>query len=319
MGTFHDVPETGGRLERPGRKQDVLVISSARGAVAASFRTLLSGEADGQPAWVRAIGTGDADSLVPVGGAAWTVHGSLTTLVGGVRALLLQALHPAAVTAVSQHSAFRDDPVGRLRRTTRWLTVTTFADRATVLAEAERVTRMHTRVAGDLPGGGHYAASDPVLLRWVHLAFTDSFLTAHLALGGAPIPGGPDAYVSEWAASAELLGATGLPHSRAEMDAQLQEYRASDLHRVAATAEIVEFLRNPPLPAAHRAAYRLLSAAAVSTLDPRDAELLGISRPRTQLAIPPARAVIGALGLVLGTTSPAQRAALERVATAPAS
>ena len=200
------------------------------GPVARAFRTLLSGDPQGTPDWVAALATGDRDCLVEPDGPSWAVHGSLTTLVGGVRALMLQSLHPAAVTGVAEHSAFEDDTVGRLRRTTRWLIVTTFGDVATATRASAGIRRMHERVTGTydaaLVGGAPgttaaYSASDADLLRWVHDAFTDSFLTAHLELGGTPIPGGPDAYVAEWAVSAELLGATGLPTTRAELTAQL--------------------------------------------------------------------------------------------------
>ena len=133
------------------------------GPVARAFRTLLSGDPQGTPDWVNAIATGDPDCLVVPDGPAWVVHGSLTTLVGGVRALMLQSLHPAAVTGVAEHSAFEDDTVGRLRRTTRWLVVTTFGDLAAATKAAAGVRRMHEHVSGTLDAGSPVAPSSSAL------------------------------------------------------------------------------------------------------------------------------------------------------------
>jgi len=192
---------TASDLEPPSAGSALTVPPSRAPLVARAFRTLLSGNPDGTPPWVARIATGDPDCLVAPDGPSWVVHGSLTTLVGGVRALMMQALQPAAVTGVAEHSAYRTDTIGRLRRTTQGLVITTFADVATAESMAAAVRSMHERVTGTDPDGRPYMASDPNLLRWVHDAFTDSFLTAHLALGGREIPGGPDAYVGEWAAS----------------------------------------------------------------------------------------------------------------------
>jgi uncharacterized protein (DUF2236 family) len=283
--------------------------------VARAFRHLLSGHPDGTPPWVARIATGDADCLVEPDGPSWAVHGSLTTLVGGVRALMMQALQPSAVTAVAEHSAYRTDTIGRLRRTTQWLVITTFADVATAESVAAGVRSMHERVTGTGPDGSPYAASDPDLLRWVHDAFTDSFLSAHLALGGREIPGGPDAYVAEWAASARLLGATGLPSSYAGLRDQLEEFRADPgFGRAPATADVAAFLRAPDLPLAYRGPYRVLALAAAATLDPRDAAMLGL--PQRAGSLRAARALVDVLSWALSSTSPAERAARIRLGLA---
>ena len=280
--------------------------------VARAFRTLLSGDPDGTPPWVARIATGDADCLVEPDGPSWVVHGSLTTLVGGVRALMMQALQPAAVTGVAEHSAYRTDTIGRLRRTTQWLVITTFGDIATAEATAAAVRSMHARVIGTGPDGEPYSASDPDLLRWVHDAFTDSFLIAHLALGGREIPGGPDAYVAEWAASAELLGATDLPQTQDELRQQLAGYRRQPgFGRAPATEDVAAFLRAPTLPLAYRAPYRVLALAAAATLDPADAALLGL--PQRPGAVRAARGMLDILIWALSSTSPAERAARLRL------
>ncbi|MGE0819273.1 MAG: oxygenase MpaB family protein [Candidatus Nanopelagicales bacterium] len=280
--------------------------------VARAFRTLLSGDSQGTPPWVERIATGDADCLVEPDGPSWVVHGSLTTLVGGVRALMMQALQPGAVTGVAEHSAYRTDTIGRLRRTTQWLVITTFADVATAHSTAAAVRSMHERVTGVGPDGTPYAASDPDLLRWVHDAFTDSFLTAHLELGGREIPGGPDAYVAEWAASAQLLGATDLPRTRAELQEQIAAFRAEPgFGRAPATEDVAAFLRAPNLPVIYRGPYRVLALAAAATLDPADAALLGL--PQRPGAVKAARGLIDILLWALSSTSPAERAARLRL------
>ena len=282
-----------------------------------SFRTLLSGTPDGRPDWVLDLGHGELDGVVPAHGATWAVHGALPTLVGGIRALFLQAAHPLALTAVADHSVYRDDPLGRLRRTTKWLTVTTFGDVAAAQKEAARVRGAHRRVSGTarIDGVSHpYRADDQDLLAWVHIAFTDSFLSAHLALGGPAIPGGPDAYVAEWAGSARLLGLADPPTTRAELDALLTGFRSRSLGRAPATSEVVDFLRDPPLPGAQRAAYRVLSAAALATMHPVDLAMLKLDRPASRVAIPAARTVLAGLSLLLGPVGPAQQEAERRIA-----
>ena len=295
----------------------LVVPPSPAPVVARAFRRLLSGHPDGTPPWIARIASGDADCLVEPEGPSWVVHGSLTTLVGGVRALMMQALQPAAVTGVAEHSAYRTDTVGRLRRTTQWLVITTFADVATAEATAAAVRSLHDTVTGTDPEGRAYAASDPQLLRWVHDAFTDSFLTAHLALGGRDIPGGPDAYVAEWAASARLLGADDLPTTYAGLRSQIESYRADPgFGRAPATEDVAAFLRAPNLPLAFRGPYRVLSLAAAATLDPRDAALLGL--PQRRGAVRSARVLLDALTWALSSTSPAERAARVRLGLPPA-
>ena len=103
--------------------------------------------------------------------------------VGGIRALLLQTLHPAAMRAVSDHSGYRGDMWGRLNRTSHFLAVTTFGTAADAQASVDMVRRIHERVVGTMDDGTPYAASDPHLLAWVHLAEVDSFLRAHTVYG----------------------------------------------------------------------------------------------------------------------------------------
>ena len=155
--------------------------------LADAFRKNVSGSKDGLPDWAREIAHGDDAGLFKADGAVWKVHGNLGTLVGGVRALLLQAAHPAPLSGVAQHSRYESDPMGRLAGTTRWLTITTFASTEIIEREAKRVNAMHSKVSGQYTdmAGAHssYRAQDARFLLWVHCAFTDSFLVAYRELG----------------------------------------------------------------------------------------------------------------------------------------
>lgn len=293
----------------------VALVGRARDRVADGFRSIVSGDPSGTPDWVRAMAEGSDAGYFGPGSAAWSVHGSIATVVGGVRALLMQALHPAALAGVMQHSRYREDALGRLAGTTQWLTVVTFGDRAAADRECARVRGLHRKVSGTYPvpgGTAPYAASDPDLLRWVHLAFTDSFLATHLVWGG-PIPGGPDAYVREWARAGELVGVTQAPRSVAELRGQLVEFGPA-LRGDDATAQTVDFIRHVPFPAPARVPYAGLFAGAVATMPPGHRDLLGLSALPLPVVRPVVGALLGTLTLVLGPTSPSQQAAQARIA-----
>ena len=117
--------------------------------IANRFRQIVSGSPDGKPDWVKLIARGEGIGLFGPGSAVWQVHGTVATLVGGIRALLLQATHPAALTGVSQHSRYESDPLGRLAGTSRWLTITTFGSTGAIANEAARVNAMHDHVKGE--------------------------------------------------------------------------------------------------------------------------------------------------------------------------
>ncbi|MFZ9250512.1 MAG: oxygenase MpaB family protein, partial [Candidatus Nanopelagicaceae bacterium] len=102
------------------------------------FRLIVSGSQDGRPDWVSSIAEGDDEGLFGPESAVWKIHGSLATLLGGIRALLLQAAHPAPRNGVIEHSRYESDPLGRLAGTTRWLTLTTFASKDVIAREASR-------------------------------------------------------------------------------------------------------------------------------------------------------------------------------------
>jgi uncharacterized protein (DUF2236 family) len=195
------------------------------------------------------------------------VHGDASMFVGGIRALLLQSLHPLAMAGVMDHSGFEGDPWGRLQRTSYFLAVTTFG----TVADAERIVavirKVHETVVGTAPDGRPYAASDPHLLRWVHVAEIDSFLAAHQQYGAHPLDAEDrDTYVAQTARVAEALGITDPPRTEAELREQLAAYRP-ELQSTPAARETARFLLlNPPLPLLARAPYAGLAASAVALM-----------------------------------------------------
>ena len=127
--------------------------------------------------------------------------------VGGLRALLLQSLHPLAMAGVAEHSNYRDDPWGRLQRTSIFLAETTFGSAVDAQRAVDRVRGIHRRVHGVAADGRAYTATDPHLLEWVHIAEADSFLRAHQLYGAAPLDqAGRDGYVADMAEIAAKLG-----------------------------------------------------------------------------------------------------------------
>lgn len=289
-------------------------------ALRSHLLSTLSGSGDGRPAWVDRIEDGDDAGFFGPGSASWMVHGELPTLVAGIRSLLMQALHPGALAGVHDWSRYREDPLGRLSGTIRWLLTVTFADTATAERESERVRRIHERVTGhyvDAAGTTRaYAAGENELLDWVHTVFTDSFLACQL-LWGSEVS--PDAYVREWATAGELIGVPSPARSAAELRERLASaHSAGTLTRNERVDEIVRFIRHPPLARGARPVYRVLFAGAVASIPREYRTLLGLRRPWYP-AITAARLVLGVIRRILGPTSTSEQAALRRIARIRAS
>ena len=195
------------------------------------------------------------------------VHGDSSMFVGGLRALLLQSLHPLAMAAVAGHSGYRGDPWGRLQQTSYFLAITTFGAASDARAAIARVRAIHQRITGTAPDGRPYAASDPHLLAWVHIAEADSFLRAHTRFGAQPLDqAGRDGYVADLARIGAELGVPDPPHTEADLTARIADYRG-ELAGTAQAREAARFLLlTPPLPALARPPYAVLAAAAVSLL-----------------------------------------------------
>ncbi|MFE5672129.1 oxygenase MpaB family protein [Agromyces sp. NPDC056523] len=270
---------------------------------------------DELPAWTRALAEGDDAGFFGPGSAVWAVNGALPTLVAGIRALLLQTLHPGAMAGVHDHSRYREDPLGRLDGTIRWVATTTFGDRRQATEACAFVTRLHGRVRGtytDVAGETRpYAANDQDLLRWVHDAFTEAFIGAH-QVWGRPIPGGPDAYVREWAQAGRLMGVEEPPTTVADLHAELDAFIGGARVDERVT-EAVRFIRRPGLPGLTGWLYPILFGGAVASLDPRYRRLLGLRRPWWP-AITLTRLVLATGERVLGRISPSERHARQRIA-----
>lgn len=267
------------------------------------------------PAWTRALATGDDAGFFGPGSAVWAVNGALPTLVAGIRALLLQTLHPGAMAGVHDWSRYSEDPLGRLDGTVRWVATTTFGDRQGATAASAFVSHLHERVTGTYVDAAgverHYSANDADLLHWVHDAFTEAFVGAH-EIWGRPIPGGPDAYVREWAQAGRLMGVVDPPTTldglRAEMIDFLEAAKVDD--RV---VQAVGFLRKPGLPGITGRVYPILFGGAVASLQPRYRELLGLRRPWWP-AITSTRVALWVAERLLGPVSPSERNARARIA-----
>lgn len=183
----------------------------------------------------RLVGTGDGivwrpgddTGLFGPGSAAWVVHGDFTAMmIGGISALLMQMLHPAALAGVWDHSDFRRDMTGRLRRTAGFIAGTTYGSTAYAEHLVARVRAIHGQVTGTLPDGTPYAANDPALLAWVHVVEADSFLRAHLRYRDPAFPAAEqDRYLAEMATPARALGAGEVPTTRSEVTAYYASVR----------------------------------------------------------------------------------------------
>jgi uncharacterized protein (DUF2236 family) len=207
----------------------------------------------------------------------WRVHSDAAMFVAGIRALLLQSLHPLAMAGVAGHSGYKGDPWGRLQRTSTFLATTTFGTIEDAQALIARVRGIHEGVRGKAPDGRPYAASDPHLLKWVHVAEADSFLQAHQRYAVTPLtPAQADSYVAQSCVVATRLGVLDPPTTVDALEAAIGSYR-SELEGTAAARDAARFLLlHPPLPWGARPGYSALAVAAVALLPPWAREHLAL-------------------------------------------
>ena len=226
------------------------------------------------------------------------VHADIVAMmVGGVRGLLLQMLHPHALQGVLDHSNFRTDMHGRLRRTARFIAVTTFGHRDDAMAAVDRVNRIHAKVGGTLPDGTAYSATDPRTLAWVHVAEATSFLAAYLRHVRPDMPGSEqDEYYRQFAVIARALGADPVPIDRREAEAIFRDLR-TDLTVSPAAREIAQLVLTQKPAGSPPAVQALLGAEAVALLPPFARSMLALERPG--LAAIPARAATWGMGKTL--------------------
>ncbi|MEL7155061.1 MAG: oxygenase MpaB family protein [Actinomycetota bacterium] len=267
------------------------IVATMRAEGARRLRGLLTGN--------QALTTGDLASyddpgLFGPGSSAWRVHGEMSMLIGGLRALLLQTLHPLAMAGVADHSDYRQDPLGRLHRTGRFIGATTFGSTDTAEQIIAMVRAIHERVEGHAPDGRPYSATDPHLLGWVHVTEVDSFLRAFERYGVAKLTTDErNRYVEEMAEVARRLGVLDPPTDLAELAASIEGYR-TECSYDAQARDAVRFLLTPPVPVVTWGPYRIIAAGAVGLLPPwaRRMMLLPLPPGLETLAIRPAATVL---------------------------
>ena len=239
----------------------------------------------------------------------WPVIGDAAAFVGGIRALIVQAAHAEVVAGVSDHSRYRVDPLGRLSRTSAYVTATAYGAMPEVEDAVDIVRTMHRRVKGVSHRGRPYSADDPEKAAWVHNALTDSFLVAYQVFGPRRLSAAEaDQFVAEQTAVGALLGSDPMPETAPALAGWLEHH--PDVMPSPGMEETIEFLRSPPLPHVVRVAYQLLFMAAAATVTPRLRRTLGIRRIPGAITI--GRLMTGFLRWSLGA-SPSWHLALLRV------
>lgn len=228
----------------------------------------------------------------------WRVHGDFPAMLcGGISALLMQMLHPSALAGVWDHSRFREDMLGRLRRTSQFIAVTTFGNSADAGTLIERVKRIHLQVEGVDAQGNAYAASDPSLLTWVHVAEISRFLAAHLRYKNPHLSlEDQDRYYREAALVARALGASEVPESVSEVARYLAAMRPA-LRCDERTREVLQLLMNAPAPSWQaRPAMSVMLRAGIGLLPDWAQQQLGVrAGPLQRRWVAINMALIGAL------------------------
>jgi uncharacterized protein (DUF2236 family) len=233
-----------------------------RTTIARAVRDRIAGDFDAQHAQIWREG----ERWFSEPDAIWRIHADTSMFIGGIRALLMQALHPVAMHAVTEQAGFRRDFWGRFQRTSRYLAMTTYG----TVPDAERaiaaVRGIHRRVRGTTPDGRPYTADDPHLLMWVHVAEVDSFLTAFQVFGADKLTAGEaDEYLRQTGSVAARLGVIDPPSTVTELTKIMESYRP-ELSGSGPAREASNLLVHPPVPGLARPGYYLLAASAVSIL-----------------------------------------------------
>lgn len=298
----------------------------------------------GPPSFDPAGDPGDPGLTGP-GSASWQVIGEPAAIAGGLRALLLQVAHPAAMAGVHDHSAFRKDPLGRLQRTSAYVTTTTFGSTREAMRISRIVRAVHPRVRGTAPDGRAYRAEDPHLLAWVSIALTSSFLAADALWSPIPVTGvRADAFVNEQSRIGALLDPRVDLAAFDHDDAARQELREGRIRlpmiengtlptTVAGLADVLarfvpelginhqgrealSFLRRPPIPFVARGGYRALFGGAIASLRSHEEHALefDLSRPARAALTTRAAVTLSAMRLATGI-SPSRRIAEQRTAS----
>lgn len=289
-----------------------------RDAVGDAVRLTLAGPSTRSPD--DFVHRGSDPGLFGPDSVTWQVHGTPAMIIGGLRALFLQTLHPLAMAGVADHSNYRHDPLGRLHRTSDFVGVTTYGTTERAEEALAAVRAVHRRIQGTTPGGRPYSALDPHLICWVHVTEVDSFLAAHqrYATGPALTPAQADRYVAEMARIPVALGADPdeVPRSVEELQAFLADVRP-ELRYGAQARSAIRFLVVPPLPLVTRGPYGVVAAAALGLLPPWARRMLWlppIAVADPLVARPAAAAMVRALEWLLDPPPASAAATLSALA-----
>jgi uncharacterized protein (DUF2236 family) len=180
----------------------------------------------------------------------WRIHTDPSYAVGGLRALMLQALHPVAMDGVARNSAgFRDEWWMRMTRTGQYVETITFGSRTEARRMAARVRGYHRKLSGvEETTGRAYRVDDPDLLLWVHNGAVDSLLSTARRAGLPLSEEEADTYVLEQTAAARLVGVPEdlVPRTVADLDAYFERIRP-ELALTPAASDGVRRLFVPPM------------------------------------------------------------------------
>lgn len=241
----------------------------------------------------------------------WKIMGDVSSFIGGIRALLIQAAHPEVAAGVANHSTYRDDPLGRLSRTASYVTATAFGAMPEVEKSIKMVSSAHRPVVGTSSRGEKYSAGNPEMAAWVHNALIDSFLVSYQNFGPFLLKNEEaDSYVYEQTNLGNLMKASPLPENAASLSCWLSENPKVGSSKEG--AEAVSFLKKPPLPFFTRIAYKILFNAAVVTMPIELREAIGVNPKKGSKTA--GNFLTKVLRYALGS-SPAWAAALDRSGT----
>lgn len=299
-------------MSRPGRyelsqRPPTIALMAKGAAPLAKLAGVTTGAAlrevfSARPATIQALShRGDAGLFGPES-VAWKVHAHPAAVVGGLRSLIVQTLHPLVIAGVEQHSNYRVDPLGRLQRTADFIAITTFGTTAQANAAISSLEKVHQRVRGTAPDGRPYSANDPELLAWVHHVEVESFVLAYKRAGPGMSDADADRYVGEMARLAEVMGVASPITTWGALRRWVLQH--PEVHATEEARTAVRFLARLPLPLAARPAYALLLSAAISLVPPTWRLKLGLLFPGPisgrAACEPAARLLTTAMGWALG-------------------
>jgi uncharacterized protein (DUF2236 family) len=298
----------------------VPIVDSIRASIAVPLRRVLGAGPTASAPSFQLADAGDPGWFGP-GSVVWRVHGDVPSmLIGGISSLLLQTLHPGAMAGVDEHSNWREDPRGRLQRTAGFLAATTYGTSREAEAAVAKVRGIHGHVRGVRPDGLPYQASDPDLLRWVHVAEVFQFMRAYQRYGFPALTTTErDEYLAAVARTGEALGADAVPHSVDDVEAYFEAVRPDLAATPAALATAHDLLVPRQRDPLQRAAFEVIASASVGLLPGWAREMLGLQRRllvEDQIAQAAATAVAVTMRWALGSSQVASAAAARAAAVA---